>query len=149
MTSAAMELLVAMLENFANLVSLHMLRAGLERGDCTPNLRKTDTRVVMGRKFAKIDVGGGDYWSGRYMVDLVTMEIFGIKGYGVVHRGYRFGTLSTLGDFDWSEYRAVRRPDAVIEAGWWEATSFTESRKLDELVSAVRESRRLDEGSVN
>jgi hypothetical protein len=34
-------------------------------------------------------------------------EIFGIKAYGVIHRGHKFGTLDTLFDWDWSGYRAV------------------------------------------
>lgn len=132
--SKQMELVVALLENFAGLVSLHMLRAGLDRGDCAANLRRTQTRIVMGRKFAKVDVGRGYMgpestadWSGRYMVDLETLEIFGIRAYGIVNRGHRYGTLATIGDWNWGEYTAVKRPQHEIEAGWWEATRAVES----------------------
>ena len=65
-------------------------------------------RVELGNKYAKVDVGG-PHWSGRYMVDLATEEIFGIKGYGVIHRGHQYGTLDTINDFDWSGYTAVRK----------------------------------------
>jgi hypothetical protein len=61
--------------------------------------------IKMGRKYANIDFGG----SGKYMVDLATGEIFGIKAYGVIHRGHRFGTLDTIEAWDWSNYRAVRK----------------------------------------
>jgi hypothetical protein len=62
-------------------------------------------KLSMGKKFARVDVGQ----SGKYMVDLETGEIYSIKGYGVVHRGHRFGTLDTIGDWDWSGYRATQR----------------------------------------
>ena len=62
-------------------------------------------KVKMGRKYANVDRGS----SGCYMVDLATGEIFGIKGYGVIHRGHPYGTLDTLDAYDWSGYRAVRR----------------------------------------
>jgi hypothetical protein len=53
------------------------------------------------------------------MVDNATGEIFGIKGYGVIHRGHRYGTLDTIGDYDWSGYHAVKR-DLVAAAHSWE-----------------------------
>ncbi len=34
----------------------------------------------------------------------------GIKAYGVIHRGHRYGTLDTIHEWDWSDYRAVRKP---------------------------------------
>lgn len=57
--------------------------------------------VLAGLKYAKVDVGR----SGKYMVDLATGEIFGIKSYGVIHRGHRYGTLDTIHDFDWGGYQ--------------------------------------------
>lgn len=73
---------------------------------CEANIQNARVTVVAGRKFIKVDVGS----SGKYMVDAQTEEIFGIKGYGVVHRGHRFGTLDTIEDFNWGGYRAVRGP---------------------------------------
>ena len=66
--------------------------------------------VKVGRKYANIDFGG----SGKYMVNLATGEIFGIKAYGVIHRGHRFGTLDTVNDWDWSGYRAQLRKGIYI-----------------------------------
>lgn len=59
-------------------------------------------KVKMGRKYANVDVGQ----SGKYMVVLQTGEIFGIKAYGVIHRGHFYGTLDTINDYDWSGYTA-------------------------------------------
>ena len=58
--------------------------------------------IKLGRKYANVDVGS----SGRYMVELATGAIYGIKGYGVIHRGHYYGTLDTIADWDWSDYRA-------------------------------------------
>ena len=62
------------------------------------------TTVKPGKKYTKVDVGR----SGKYMIDHETEEIFGIKGYGVIHRGHRYGTLDTVEDWFWGEYRAVK-----------------------------------------
>jgi hypothetical protein len=40
------------------------------------------------------------------MVVNATGEIFGIKAYGVIHRGHRYGTLDTLDSYDWGGYAA-------------------------------------------
>lgn len=60
-------------------------------------------RVTFGKKFARVDVGG----SGRYMVDREG-NIFGIKAYGVVHRGHRYGTLSEIEQWNFGGYHAQR-----------------------------------------
>ncbi len=65
-------------------------------------------RVKPGRKFTKIDVGS----SGKYMVDNETGEIYGIKGYGVVHRGHRYGALETVGQWYWGGYVAFPKPES-------------------------------------
>lgn len=59
--------------------------------------------VHFGPKYARVDFDS----SGAYMVVNATGEIFGIKGYGVIHRGHQYGTLDTLDAWDWSGYRAV------------------------------------------
>ena len=61
--------------------------------------------IKSGKKFTRVDVGS----SGKYMVDLETGEIYGIKAYGVVHRGHRYGTLDTIQEWDWSGYYATAR----------------------------------------
>ena len=69
--------------------------------------------VKVGRKYANIDVGGPVHRSAKYMVDLMTGEIFGVKGYGVIHRGHRFGTLDTIAAWNWSGYFATPRKIAA------------------------------------
>jgi hypothetical protein len=53
------------------------------------------TQVVPGRVYTKVDVGPPHNMSGRYMIDNRTGVIYGIKGYGQVHKGRRYGTLAT------------------------------------------------------
>ena len=62
-------------------------------------------KVKMGRKYANVDVGS----SGKYMVELTTDRIYGVKAYGVIHRGHYYGTLDTIQEWNWSDYSAVRR----------------------------------------
>ena len=62
-------------------------------------------RVKMGRKYANVDVGT----SGKYMVELATGAIFGIKAYGVIHRGHQYGTLDTINEWYWGDYSAHRK----------------------------------------
>ena len=45
--------------------------------------------IKPGRKYTKVDIGT----SGKYMVENETQKIYGIKAYGVIHRGHYFGTL--------------------------------------------------------
>ena len=45
--------------------------------------------VTPGRKYTRVDVG----MSGRFMVENDTGAIYGIKAYGVIHRGHYYGTL--------------------------------------------------------
>ncbi len=96
----------AKLEAFASLLQEERLR-GLVVGhvDCEGNRAGCVTRIKTGRKYANVDVGH----SGAYMVELATGAIYGIKGYGVIHRGHYYGTLDTIGDWDWSDYRAHKR----------------------------------------
>jgi len=46
--------------------------------------------IKQGRKYDKVDVGS----SGKYMVEKSTHQVYGIKAYGVIHRGHYFGTLA-------------------------------------------------------
>lgn len=99
------------LESLAALITTHQ-RARWDRCGYTHDLDPGRpgcawvATVKPGRKFTKIDVGT----SGKYMVDNATGEIFGIRAYGVVHRGHRFGTLDTIQDWDWSGYVARLKP---------------------------------------
>lgn len=60
--------------------------------------------VKLGKKYTKIDRGPDHNMSGYLMIDNMTGEIFGIKGYGVPHKGHRYGTLATADQWFWGEY---------------------------------------------
>jgi len=68
-----------------------------------------DVSVKPGAKYTKVDIGR----SGRFMVVNDTGEIFGIKGYGVIHRGHPYGTLDTINEWYWGDYHPVRVPNSV------------------------------------
>ena len=59
--------------------------------------------IKPGKLYTKIDVGT----SGKYMVD-ADGNIFGIKAYGVIHRGHHYGTLETIDNYYWGDYVAVK-----------------------------------------
>ncbi len=68
--------------------------------------------VKPGRKYVKVDVG----MPGKYLVT-PDGEIIGIKGYGVPHWGHRYGTLDTIGAWDWSGYAATHKSPACSDSG--------------------------------
>lgn len=71
---------------------------------CEPNVNAARKVVIKdGKKYIKVDQGD----SGKYMIVKETGEIFGIKAYGVIHRGHKFGTLDTIDQWNWGGYRAV------------------------------------------
>lgn len=97
------------LERFAELLKAQQIEGLRDRDlDCEANVENCQTRIREGKKYTKVDIGH----SGRYMVVNDTGEIFGVKGYGVIHRGHAFGTLDTIDQWDWSGYRAERRQEA-------------------------------------
>ena len=94
------------LEKFrAMLQAAQIERLTADKLDCEGNLINCQTTVKIGGKYARVDVGN----SGKYMVVLATGEIFGIKGYGVIHRGHSYGTLDTIDGYNWSGYHAFKR----------------------------------------
>lgn len=71
---------------------------------CDANVFHAKKVVIKdGKKYIKVDQGD----SGKYMIVKETGEIFGIKAYGVIHRGHQFGTLDTIDQWNWGGYRAV------------------------------------------
>lgn len=90
----------------AFVAKLHAEQAARIRRDYSNLDAEYEARVTVkpGSKYTRVDVGT----SGKYMVENATGNIYGIKGYGVVHRGYCFGTLDTINEWNWSEYRAFR-----------------------------------------
>lgn len=91
------------LERFANVLEAEQLQ-DLIRSECDCEANRINCRVTikLGRKYAKVDVGS----SGKYMVDNATGEIFGIKAYGQVHKGHKYGTLDTVDQYYWGGYAA-------------------------------------------
>lgn len=71
---------------------------------CEANIRNCKVTIKTGKKYIKVDVGS----SGKYMVD-ESGNIFGIKGYGVIHKGHCFGTLNTINDYYWGDYQAYKK----------------------------------------
>ena len=65
------------------------------------------TRVIAGKKYHKVDVGPKNNWSGKFMVDFEG-NIYGIKAYGQVHKGHRYGTLETVNNYFWGEYNPIK-----------------------------------------
>jgi len=73
--------------------------------DCQANLNNCKTKIKPGKKYVKVDVGS----SGKFMID-ADENIFGIKAYGVIHRGKRYGTLDTINEYFWGRYAPVKLP---------------------------------------
>lgn len=70
---------------------------------CEANMATAHARIVPGRKYTKVDLGGDGIgrdgkpwaiWSRCYMIDNETGDIFGIKGYGKIHKGHKYGNLN-------------------------------------------------------
>ena len=71
---------------------------------CEANLNNAKVNTIPGKKYIKIDVGG----SGKYMVEISTEKIYGIKAYGVIHRGHYYGTLDEIHNWNWGGYTATK-----------------------------------------
>ena len=108
--------LAVQLETFRAMLEAAQL-ARLTADGMLPDLAKIFSQgaVKVGRKYANVDIGADGHRSGRYMVDLATGEIFGVKGYGVIHRGHGYGTLATIHRWNWGGYTATPAPLADKE----------------------------------
>jgi hypothetical protein len=60
--------------------------------------------IKRGKKYTKVDVGS----SGKFMIENATETIYGIKAYGVVHKGKCYGTLSTTYEFYWGGWSPIK-----------------------------------------
>jgi hypothetical protein len=65
--------------------------------------------VKPGPKYTKIDRGPQHNMSGMLMIENATGEVYGIKGYGKVHKGHHYGNLDTTGQWYWGEYYPRQR----------------------------------------
>ena len=96
---------IRLLEQFANLLEKEQIeRLHQDNLACQTNIDNAKVSVKEGNKYTKVDVGG----SGKYMIDKEG-NIFGIKAYGVIHRGHYFGTLDTITNYNWGDYEASKK----------------------------------------
>ncbi len=72
--------------------------------DCQCNLDNAIAIYKIKNKYTYIDLKS----SGRYMIDNLTGEIFGIKAYGVINKQHFFGTIDTINDYFWGNYTAYK-----------------------------------------
>lgn len=63
--------------------------------------------LVPGKKYVKVDILYPNQ-SGRYMVDMKTGVIYGVKAYGVPNKNHVYGTLDTVDLYYWGGYTAVK-----------------------------------------
>ena len=79
---------------------------------CEANRINAVTSIKVGKKYDKIDVGH----SGTLMVVKTTGEVFGVKAYGVIHKGHAYGTLDTIDDWYWGLYYPVKLTGWIIKS---------------------------------
>lgn len=72
--------------------------------DCEGNRIGCRVKIVQGNKYTRVNVGN----SGKYMAVNATGEIYGIKGYGVIHRDHYYGTLDTIKQYYWGDFHAIK-----------------------------------------
>lgn len=70
----------------------------------SPQWEWEKAEVKPGPKYTKIDRGPERNMSGMLMIENSTREIYGIKGYGKVHKGHHYGNLDTIADWYWGSY---------------------------------------------
>jgi signal peptidase I len=70
-------------------------------------------KVVPGKKYTKVDVGS----SGKYMIT-EDGDIYGIKAYGVIHKGHHYGTVDTINEWYWGSYTAEKLKLKKTVTGW-------------------------------
>jgi hypothetical protein len=78
----------------------------------SPQWEWETVRVVPGPKYTKIDRGTDGGMSGMLMIENETGLIYGIKGYGKVHKGHPYGSLGTTDEWYWGDYY----PERITEA---------------------------------
>lgn len=100
-----MENLNQKLKSFAELLEKEQIEELYKNNlACKGNIEASKVSIKEGNKYFRVDVGT----SGKYIVDREG-NIFGIKAYGVIHRGHVFGNLDTIQNYYWGQYRAVRK----------------------------------------
>lgn len=94
------------IQAFAKLLEAEQLQyLQLHNLTCETNVNNHKVHIRPGKKYTKVDVGN----SGRYMVENSTEQIYGTKGYGVIHRGHFYGTLDGMNDYSWGDYYPIKK----------------------------------------
>jgi len=92
------------LTKFARLLQAQQIkRLRKDKFNCPANMLECKVTIKPGKKYTKVDIGG----SGRYMIDREG-NIYGIKAYGVIHKGHSYGTLDTINQYYWGGYTAIK-----------------------------------------
>ena len=93
------------IKSFTELLERQQIEELLRRNlACEANILNAKVTTKAGKKYIKVDVGP----SGKYMVEIATERIFGIKAYGVIHRGHCYGTLDEIDQWYWGRYTALK-----------------------------------------
>lgn len=96
------------------------------------NLEPDKIEIETGYKFDKVyvvtDCGAGATQKlGRYMVESRTGDIWGIKSWTQVNKRRWYGTLDSVGDYDWSDFYARPLPGTDAERDQFERESNIKS----------------------
>lgn len=92
------------LQRLAQLIEEQTAESLKARGLWIGNERDAKVTITPGTKYTKVDRGS----SGKYMVDR-DGNIWGIKAYGVPHKGHHYGTLDTIDQYYWGRYVAGKK----------------------------------------
>jgi hypothetical protein len=93
------------IEKLAKIIENQQIQVLKERNSyCEANLSNKKVKIVSGRKYTKIDVGN----SGFIMIENSSGNIFGIKAYGVVHKGHSYGNLDTINNYFWGNFYPIK-----------------------------------------
>jgi hypothetical protein len=93
--------LKALCEKITKETQEYLIKRGL---GCQCNLDQAIYHYYISKKYTRIDNKN----SGRYMVENSTGNIYGIKAYGVINKGHYYGTLETIDNYFWGDYKAVK-----------------------------------------
>lgn len=110
------------IEEFAQLV-LAQQKERLARLYSQSQADAETVAVKPGRIYTKVDVGPAHNMSGKFMVENATGIIYGIKGYGQVHKGHVYGTLETTDEWYWGNYYPEKKPQPESKPGGNEAVA--------------------------
>jgi hypothetical protein len=92
------------MDKFRDLVEKDSMEYYKKRHMHVPSLSDLRVIIIPGRKYWKVDISG----SGRFMVEVDTEVIYGIKSYGQVHKGKRYGNLDSISEWYWGEYYPIK-----------------------------------------